>query len=201
MVMATTIKKNHLDLNLENAVESTTSGYCTDKLRCFDDFLLHRMGDTISEKNHQNISIYQHMRHSRYDSNAFSRLKGFSLLELLIALVIIGILVSITYPSYLNYLYQSRRTDAMTTLSQTQMILERCYSQNFSYNAACTALPTFPLTSPQSFYTITLSNLGASTYTLTAVPRGAQATDTTCATMTVNQANVKTGTNTVCWNP
>jgi hypothetical protein len=42
---------------LENTVESTTSGYCTDKLRYFDDFLLHRMGDTLSAKNHQNISI------------------------------------------------------------------------------------------------------------------------------------------------
>jgi hypothetical protein len=43
-------------------------------LRVFDDFLLHRMGDTISAKNHQKLSIYQHIRHSRYDSTAFSRL-------------------------------------------------------------------------------------------------------------------------------
>jgi hypothetical protein len=39
---------------LENAVESTASGYCTDNLSVFDDFLLHRMGDTPSAKNHQN---------------------------------------------------------------------------------------------------------------------------------------------------
>ena len=54
--------------NLKNAVESTTSGYCTDSLRDFDDFLLHRMGDTISAKNRQNLSKNQHINHSRYDS-------------------------------------------------------------------------------------------------------------------------------------
>ncbi len=52
-----------------------------------------------------------------------------------------------------------------------------------------------------------ISNLGANTYTLTATPRGAQATDTDCARMEVNQANVRTGFNaggaavTECWNP
>jgi hypothetical protein len=64
---------------LEKAVESTTSGYCTDKLRVFDDFLIHRMSDTISAKNHQKLSIYQHIRHSRYDSTAFSRFAGITI--------------------------------------------------------------------------------------------------------------------------
>jgi hypothetical protein len=44
-------------------------------LRVFDDFLLHRMGDTPSAKNHQKLSNYQHINHSRYDSTAFSRFK------------------------------------------------------------------------------------------------------------------------------
>jgi hypothetical protein len=63
-----------ISIILEKAVESTTSGYCTDNLRVFDDFLLHRMGDTPSAKNHQKLSNYQHIRHSRYDSTAFSRI-------------------------------------------------------------------------------------------------------------------------------
>ncbi len=65
-----------LNLNLENAVESTMSVYCTDFSRDFDDFLLHRMGDTPSAKNHQNLLKNQHINHSRYDSTAFSRLKS-----------------------------------------------------------------------------------------------------------------------------
>ena len=59
---------------LKNAVESTTSGYCTDSLRDFDDFLLHRIDDTISAKNRQNLSKNQHINHSRYDSTAFFRI-------------------------------------------------------------------------------------------------------------------------------
>lgn len=133
--------------------------------------------------------------------------QGFTFIELLIALVIIGILTAIAYPSYLNYLLQSRRTDAFSIMAQDQIILERCYAQNFSYNGTCAALPPFPQTSPQGFYTISISNLGTTSYTLTATPLGNQAKDTTCASLSVNQANVKTATDSsggaqsTCWNP
>ena len=70
-------EKTQLDLNLEKAVESTTSAYCTDSSRLFDDFSPHRMGDTASVKNHQKVLKNQHIRHSRYDSTAFSRLNPF----------------------------------------------------------------------------------------------------------------------------
>ncbi|WP_298623636.1 type IV pilin protein [uncultured Legionella sp.] len=132
---------------------------------------------------------------------------GFTLLELLVTLVIIGILVAIAYPSYLHYIQKSRRTDALAILTQDQIIMERCYSQNFSYVAACSAMPTFPQTTPEGFYSINISNQTATTYTLTATPQGNQANDTTCASMSINQANVKTATDatataqTECWNP
>ncbi|KGP63367.1 type IV pilin [Legionella norrlandica] len=132
---------------------------------------------------------------------------GFTLVELLVSLVIMGILVSIAYPSYVQYIQKSRRADAHSTLTQDQIILERCYSQNFSYAAACGALPSFPQNSPQGYYTINISNLSATTYTLTATPVGTQAKDTKCASMSINQANVKTAVDsssaaqTECWNP
>lgn len=132
---------------------------------------------------------------------------GFTLIELMIAVLIIGILATIAYPSYVSFLLKSRRSDAIAALAQDQITLERCYSQNFSYNAPCGSLPAFPQISSQGFYSITLTNLGATTYTLTATPIGGQAEDTTCASMTVNQANVKTAVDsggtaqTVCWNP
>ncbi len=59
---------------LKKAVESTPMAYCTDSSRLFDDFLLHRMGDTVSEKNHRKVLRNQHIRPSRYDSTAFFRI-------------------------------------------------------------------------------------------------------------------------------
>lgn len=132
--------------------------------------------------------------------------KGFSLIELLIGMIIIGILSSIAYSGYLSHMLKVRRSDAMGTMTQDQIAFERCYAQNFAYNAACTALPAFPQTSPQGYYSIALTNLSATTYTLTATPLGTQVKDTTCATMSVNQANVKTAADsgaasqTGCWS-
>lgn len=130
---------------------------------------------------------------------------GFTLIEIMMVIVILGILIMIAYPSYLNFILKARRADALATLAQAQITLERCYAQNFSYSQACSSLPTFPQTSAQGFYTITLTNLSPTTYTLTATPIGSQAEDTTCSSLSVNQANVKTATDTsgtaqnICW--
>ncbi len=129
------------------------------------------------------------------------QIKGFTLIELLITLVIIAILMSLAFPSYRTWILKSHRTDAMATLSQDQAILERCYAQTFAYNQACASLPAFPQASPLGYYTITLTNQTATTYTLTATATGVQTADTACTTFTLNQANQKTATQSACWNP
>lgn len=139
--------------------------------------------------------------------DSYRKNQGFSLIELLTVLVIFGILTAMAYPSYKTYLQKSRRSDAMGALTQDQLILERCYSQNFSYATACAALPAFPQTSQQGFYVINITNLTASTYTLTATPTGVQADDTKCASISITQANIKTAFDSSaaaqneCWNP
>ncbi len=132
---------------------------------------------------------------------------GFTFIEMLVTLFILSILTLIAYPSYVAWILKANRADAMATLSRDQAILEQCYAQTFAYNGTCPTLPTFPQASSQGFYSINLTNLTATTYTLTATPTGSQVRDTTCATMSINQTSQKTAadssgtTQSVCWNP
>ncbi len=132
--------------------------------------------------------------------------RGFTLIEILIALVVLSILTIVSYPSYVAWIVKAHRSDAMATMTQDQTLLERCYAQSFTY-VGCASLPAFPQTSTQGFYSIALSNLTATTYTLTATPIGPQVRDTICATMSIDQSGQKTAANnaaasqTACWNP
>lgn len=132
---------------------------------------------------------------------------GFTMLELLITLLIIGILAMIIYPGYLTWRLKANRSDAMSTLAADQTILERCFAQTFTYNGACAALPALPQASPQGFYSINITNRTATTYTLTATATGTQTRDTMCNSMSVDQTNQRTAASnagvaqTTCWNP
>ena len=139
--------------------------------------------------------------------NTHRKASGFTLIELIITMLVAAILIMAAYPSYQSSILKSHRSDAMAALSSNQTIFERCYAQNFSYTTACTALPTFPYTSPQGYYTISVSNLTTSTFTLTATAIGTQVKDTKCRSFSITQANSKTAldsggaSQTSCWNP
>ena len=134
---------------------------------------------------------------------------GFTLLELLTVVTIIGVLAAIAYPSYLGYTRRANRSDATTSMTFMAQQLERCYSQNFSYQG-CAQVPVGNSNSRNNHYTITLTVPAASSFTLVATPTGAannpQNADTDCASFTMTSGGAQSALNgggadstAICW--
>lgn len=146
-----------------------------------------------------------------------SNLQGFTLVELLITVVILGILAAIAYPSYTSYVAQTRRSDATTNLSRIAAIQEKffteCgrYANNLGISGTARNCGTGTLDAGlaaggltiDGHYAITavvfpgplpLSAPGGGGFTLTAQPAGTQfaADNAKCNAITLNQAGAKT---------
>ena len=131
-----------------------------------------------------------------------TRSQGFSLIELMIAVAIIGILAAIAIPMYSDYVTRSRRADGQASLMQVAQELERCFTQFSKYNNnSCVVVAggTVNETSDQRFYVISASggNLTESTFTLTATPQNEQADDTDCTALTLTHLGVENPGS--CW--
>ena len=116
---------------------------------------------------------------------------GFTLIELLIVLFIIASFAIMAYPSYASFLLKTHRVDALTSLTQEQMLLETCYAQNHSYAKNCEHLVRYPHNSPQGYYLLNLIKPSKSTYTLKAIATGAQTKDSHCTEFLIDQNNRK----------
>jgi type IV pilus assembly protein PilE len=129
---------------------------------------------------------------------------GFTIIELMIVIVIIGILASIAIPQYQSYQIKSRRSEATGTLLQIAALEEQYFMDNRSYTNDFTNL-NYPnaanVTTDHGYYLITINMPDAYTYTLTATPQGVQASDSQCTTFTLDNQGVKghTGTASECW--
>jgi type IV pilus assembly protein PilE len=139
--------------------------------------------------------------------------KGFTLIELMIAVVIVGILASIAIPSYRENVRKGRRSDAEAALSGLAGAMERHYSLNYTYCDAADATgaavancgdaatnddgaPSIfatqsPIDGSTQYYNLTIAvgNAGT-TYTLSATPINDQAADR-CGTLTLTNAGVR----------
>lgn len=133
-----------------------------------------------------------------------ARAAGFTLIELMMAIVVVAILVSIAVVSYESAMVKSRRGAAQACLGEAAQYMERFHTSNMRYDqdvdGGAVALPACS-SDVTPYYDITLvaAALAADTFTVQAAPKGRQATaETRCGTMTINQVGTRTPA-TGCW--
>jgi type IV pilus assembly protein PilE len=121
-------------------------------------------------------------------------------MEVMIACVIVGILAAIATSSYNDQMNASRRSDGQTALMNMAAYMESYYTENNTYTGATIANLGLTNLSQQGYYTLSISTLAATSFTLTATPvaGGAQAGDANCPTLTLTNTNAK-GPTLTCW--
>ena len=123
---------------------------------------------------------------------------GFTLIELMIAVAIVGILAAIAYPSYTSYVQNSRRADGQGALQRIVLEQEKWRANNTTYSSTLANLGFSGTTSAEGHYNLSISSATGTGYTATADPTGVQANDTTCDPMTIVVSN---GGATITTNP
>lgn len=140
--------------------------------------------------------------------------KGVSLLELMIVVAIVAIISAFAYPSYTQYVVNTKRSAATSALLRIADRQQQFFMDNKSFANDLTVLgfAANPLIlkddgnstdvgDPDAVYSVSLSNVAATTYTITAAPLHGQQRDTDCASMTLTQAGVRGNSagGTDCW--
>ena len=102
------------------------------------------------------------------------KMKGFTLIELMVVVGIIGIIAAIAYPSYQGYIRDTYHAQAQADARLCALALDRFYSNGFTYVGGagqCTLWSPADGAEDDRQYTLTLPTLTATTYTIRAAPR------------------------------
>lgn len=127
--------------------------------------------------------------------------RGFTLIELMVAVAIVSILAAVAVPSYQSYLLKGARSEAQSHLMDLALRQGQYLLDNRAYAASVAALNTTTPTSVSAKYTISFTVPAATppSFTVTATPIGNQAYET-CGTLSLNDVGAKTASGTgSCW--
>lgn len=139
----------------------------------------------------------------------FTAAKGFTLMEVMIVVSIVGILAAVAWPSYSEFIWRSNRTEAqrdlirLANLQEQRFVDQRAYTEDLVDLGVTLTDGTYQIPRDQEikWYTIT-SEVVDRTFILTATAQGIQLKDTVnaidCTVLTINQSGQKTPTS-GCW--
>lgn len=134
----------------------------------------------------KNVSVKRH---------SLSHNSGFTLVEVMVVMAIIGILSAVAFPSYTEYIRRGNRAEATAALLEAQQFMERYYAANNRYSTAANGNPSLPTrlqtipSSGEARYALGVAAT-VNTYTLTATPSGSMAADK-CGSLTITNTGIK----------
>jgi type IV pilus assembly protein PilE len=129
--------------------------------------------------------------------------RGFTLIELMMACVLVAIIASIAIPSYRSYVVRAQRSDATTALLRVQTAQEKLFLDRGRFTTNLTNRPSDPTTpglglpprSENGYYLIEIQEQEAGYVAIARPdPAGRQAKDTRCAEFSINQSGIRRAT-------
>jgi type IV pilus assembly protein PilE len=120
------------------------------------------------------------------DTLRMKRQSGFTLIELMIVVAVVGILAAIAYPSYIDYVRKSKRSDAMAGLLRVQLEQEKYRASSLAYASGLTALGygADQVQTPEGVYLMEVTAASVAGFVVEAVPQDDQTNDT-CGTFAI----------------
>ncbi|PKI14289.1 type IV pilin protein [Colwellia sp. 12G3] len=127
--------------------------------------------------------------------------RGFTLIELMIAVAIVGILAAVAYPSYNDFVLRSNRAEAQRELMRLANLQEQRFVDWRAYTADLTTLgmDANPYITPSGKYSIASVSADGTAFTLTATAINGQENDRNCLALTIDEVGHNGGTSSHCW--